>query len=124
VATVEDLLLAHSPEVRELTMRARGLILTSWPEFVEQVDLPSKLLAYGRGWKNSEIVFTLMPQRTYVNLGVADGATLPDPTGLLAGTGRKHRHVKITSCQELESEALMGLLKAAIIRAVGPAGGY
>ena len=53
-------------------------------------------------------------QKAHVNLGFYYGAILPDADGLLEGTGKKLRHLKIRSMDVAESTAVKGLLKAAI----------
>jgi hypothetical protein len=47
----------------------------------------------GSGYKG--LVFVISPFKTHVNLGIVHGATLADPAGLLEGTGKVHRHVKL-----------------------------
>jgi len=49
----------------------------------------------------------------HVNVGFFRGAELADPAGLLEGTGKYMRHVKIRSDSELEAKALMGLIETA-----------
>ena len=51
--------------------------------------------------------------RAHVNVGFFRGAELPDPGGLLEGTGRFMRHVKIRPGGEVDSEALTKLIHAA-----------
>jgi len=48
-----------------------------------------------------------------VNLGFYYGADLPDPEGLLQGTGKLLRHVKIREPKAIRSRALRRLLEAA-----------
>lgn len=49
----------------------------------------------------------------WVNLGLADGAHLPDPAGLMQGSGKRHRFVRIATPADLERDGLQDLLKAA-----------
>ena len=51
--------------------------------------------------------------RTHVNVGFFYGASLPDPTGLLEGTGRSMRHVKVKPGQPLDAAALEALIAIA-----------
>jgi hypothetical protein len=44
----------------------------------------------------------------------ARGAELPDPAGLLAGTGKRARHVKLRQMEDVEDPALRDLLDAAL----------
>jgi hypothetical protein len=49
----------------------------------------------------------------HVNVGFFRGAELPDPAGLLEGTGRFMRHVKLRPGVALDEAALTGLVAAA-----------
>ena len=51
--------------------------------------------------------------RAHVNVGFFRGAELDDPTGLLEGTGKRMRHVKLRPGADLESSALSALIDAA-----------
>ena len=52
--------------------------------------------------------------KNHVNFGFLWGVDLPDPQGLLEGTGDKMRHVKITSTSDIQPAALKALVKAAV----------
>ena len=49
----------------------------------------------------------------HVNVGFFHGAELPDPSGLLQGTGRFMRHVKLGPDRPLDRGALAALIEAA-----------
>ena len=49
----------------------------------------------------------------HVNVGFFRGAELPDPDGLLQGTGKFMRHVKLRPGGEVDGEALEALIDAA-----------
>jgi hypothetical protein len=51
--------------------------------------------------------------RAHVNVGFFFGAALPDPAGLLEGTGKRMRHVKIRWAQDMNAAALRELIAAA-----------
>lgn len=52
----------------------------------------------------------------HVNVGFFLGAYLPDPHGLLEGTGKSMRHVKIRPGTKINEEALAELIQAAYLR--------
>ncbi len=52
----------------------------------------------------------------HVNVGFFLGAHLEDPAGLLEGTGRNMRHVKVRSDGEIDRAALASLIEAAYLR--------
>lgn len=49
----------------------------------------------------------------HANIGFFLGATLPDPSGLLEGAGKRMRHVKLRWGQPIETAALSELITAA-----------
>ncbi len=49
---------------------------------------------------------------THVNLGFFHGASLPDPKGLLLGSGRFMRHVKLKPGEPGDGPALLALVEA------------
>jgi hypothetical protein len=51
--------------------------------------------------------------RAHVNVGFFHGADLPDPAGLLAGTGKRMRHVKLRPGATADFGALADLIEAA-----------
>ncbi len=55
-----------------------------------------------------------MPLKAAVNLGFPRGTKLPDPGGLLVGTGKRARHVKITALEEIDLPRLRALIKASV----------
>jgi len=50
---------------------------------------------------------------SHVNVGFFQGTELPDPKGLLEGTGKFMRHVKIRAERQVNEEALTTLIKEA-----------
>jgi hypothetical protein len=112
--TIDQFLASYNPEICTLALQVRSLVLEVMPGAIEQVDVPSKLIAYGYGKKYADLVFTLMPTKAWVTLGVYRGSHLPDPHGLLEGTGKVHRHVKVRTKADLESPALKKLMQDAV----------
>ena len=111
--SIDDLLQSYSPEVRELTLRACHLVRSVLPDAHVKVHLGWKSIQFGTGPKMADMVFGVMPLKERVNIVLA-GADLEDPMGLLQGSGKAGRHVKITSVDDLENPALFGLLEAAV----------
>jgi hypothetical protein len=52
---------------------------------------------------------------THVNVGFFYGAVLEDPAGLLEGSGKRMRHVKLNLSREFKAVALSDLIKAAYL---------
>jgi hypothetical protein len=51
--------------------------------------------------------------KAHVNVGFFHGAALADPAGLLHGTGKAMRHVKLRPGQAIDDAALDALVRAA-----------
>jgi hypothetical protein len=49
----------------------------------------------------------------HVNVGFFNGAALADPAGVLEGTGKHMRHVKLRPEQEIDTRALGALIESA-----------
>jgi hypothetical protein len=115
-------IIAHLPEpVRELALGARGLILKVLPRAHEVVWERQKTAGYGTGPKKmSEHFCWLLFGEQHVALGFYYGTELPDPAGLLTGTGKLMRHVKIKSGADLQDPALLALVRAATTHRVPP----
>jgi hypothetical protein len=111
---LDEFLATYSPEVRELALKTRALILEAIPGAVELVDLPSKIIAYGFGQKYADLICAIAPYKSYMNLIFSRGVELPDPTGLLSGKGKRARHVKIETLADIERPAVRALLEAAV----------
>lgn len=112
IATLLD---AYPEPVRGLTLRLRDLVLEVMPEAIETTS-GHKTLNYSTaaGVMKGGMAY-IAPLKDSVNLGFQDGVDLPDPDGLLAGTGKRLRHVKFTEAAQIEarSAALRALLVAA-----------
>jgi hypothetical protein len=53
---------------------------------------------------------TLILSKSGVKPGLVNGATLSDPYGLLAGTGKVHRHVQLRTIRDLQQAGLKQLV--------------
>ena len=99
------------PRCRNWRGRARELVLAIMPDAIEQFDAPARLIAYGFDRTYRGLVCGITLQKSYVNLMFPRGAELPDPAGLLTGTGKRARHVKIQRPDDLASPELRALLE-------------
>jgi len=105
------------PAHRELYLDAHRLVLESVPGVRFSVDSVDGAIGYAAkqfgydGWGMA----ALTPYAGWVSLGFLKGAKLPDPAGLLEGTGALVRHVKIRSAEELQSKrpSIQHLVEAA-----------
>jgi hypothetical protein len=59
-------------------------------------------------------VFYISSHKAHVNLGLLDGAELPDPQGIMEGTGKRLRHVKLHKLEDADNPALRALMETAL----------
>ena len=110
----EEILARGAPPIQDLARRSRALIRSVYPTVVE-VPWPRQGIAgYGVGPKKmSEQFCYIAVFKNHLNLGFYYGAELPDPSGLLEGTGELLRHVKIRTPDQLADPTLRQLVEAA-----------
>ena len=111
---VDTFLKGYAPPVREIAVKAREVILSVLPDANEKVYPGWKVIQYATGADMKSVFAALSPQRERVNLGLANGAGLPDPEGLLEGTGVGIRHVKLTSAEAAGAPAVRELVRGAL----------
>jgi hypothetical protein len=109
-------LASYDPHVSRLALAVREIVLEEAPEAIESI---SKGYAVAIGFS-----FTGKPLKdgfchiatysSYVNLGFNRGALLPDPNGVLAGSGKLIRHITIRSEDDLNRPLVRRYLQAAI----------
>ena len=118
--TAEQFFADYTPGVATLAMQARGLLLDIMPGATEKIDNGNKVVHYGSGAKMAQQVFYISAHKAHVNIGLR-GANLQDAHGIMEGTGKQLRHVKLRKLEDLENPALRALLLAALAGQYEPA---
>ena len=108
----EQLLVTNQPEAQALALELRKLIRRLLPQAQEKVYRGYGVADYGFGGSGRGFL-SIGPQKAYVNLYFMDGVQLADPHGLLTGTGKRLRHVKIRAPEDLKNKALHELVRQA-----------
>jgi hypothetical protein len=113
------LLAGSTAEVRDLALRTRALIHEAVPDAVEEIDPADRLVGFTfiPGTIKGLIVAIAL-QRSYVNLMFSKGVELMeiDSAGLLEGTGKKARHIKVRSAAVLDQPQVRVLIEQAAAR--------
>lgn len=110
-----DILKGARPELRAICRSLRGTIASLHEGFVEIVWPRQRIASFGVGpRKMTDHYAYIGVQGAHVNLGFYHGASLTDRDGLLEGTGKKLRHVKLTSLSDAKRAAVTALLRQAI----------
>jgi hypothetical protein len=111
----DEALSGSSSQVEEIARRLKDLIIDVYPDVVEVPWPKQRIIGYGVGPKKmSEHFCYIGVHREHVNLGFYFGADLPDPKGLLEGTGKKLRHIKVREVEEIVHPALHALLQTSL----------
>ncbi len=103
----------YPPTVGEIAIACADVIRSAIPDATETLDDAAHVVGYAIGPGYSGLVCTIIPSRKGVKLGVVRGAALPDPRGLLEGTGKRHRYVQLNERSDLDRDGIVELLKAA-----------
>lgn len=111
---LEDFLSNYAPDVRNLALALRERIFDIEPRVKEQIDIKASLLGYGYADTYKHIICVVILYSEYVNLGFPRGVDMPDPEGLLQGTGKYARHMKIGALADVEAPEVAALLQAAV----------
>ena len=87
--------------VRKVVLKAApdASEVVKWAQPVYELNGP---FAYIKAFKNN------------VNFGFWRGIEIPDPEGILQGSGDKMRHVKLSSLNDIQKEVFEGFVKEAI----------
>ncbi|MDX2119545.1 MAG: DUF1801 domain-containing protein [Gemmatimonadota bacterium] len=110
-ASFEDYLRDQSPRNRTIIRALRRFVKSAEPELVESVK-------WGNGcWlAGSEPVAYVYADAAWVQFGFLTGSSLTDPGGLLEGTGRYVRHIKVRKTGDIDRPAFGALLRQAASR--------
>jgi hypothetical protein len=115
-ATWDENLANHTPDVQGAARVLEDVIRTELPDVVVHYDPGNGLLAFGRSMKMGDLLFALIPHAGWVNLQLAHGALLPNPGGLIEGTGKQIRHIKVHTPERARSNPVRDAVRAQVAR--------
>ena len=111
---INDFLSRYDEVVFSNALKLREVVIASLPGITEQIDIPAKIIGYCYGQKYSELICVIIPSKKGLKLGFNRGTELPDPKGMLKGTGKISRYVEIKTDKEIKSPALKQLLASGL----------
>lgn len=119
---LEGFLDKFAPEVAAKARDALKRMRKRLPGAIECVYDNYNALAIGFSGseKASDFIFSIAVYPKYPSLFFADGADLPDPHGVLEGTGGRMRHIKLLDPALIGSPPVEGLIGEALRRAKMP----
>lgn len=115
-------LTAYDRNISDLALALREIILEEAPDASESIyQVYTVAVWFGFSGKMKDMFCYITTNAGHVNLGFPRGASLPDPNGVLEGTGKAMRHIKFASHSEVERPFVRRYIRAAMERAA-PAG--
>jgi hypothetical protein len=112
-----ELLAERRPVVAPLVLALRELVVREAPRAVELVYSSYAVVDVFTFTRPSDAFCHIVAYENHVNFGFNRGAMLADRHNLLVGTGKRIRHIRIESKQDLK-RALRSYVRAAIKQAV------
>ena len=105
----------YSEEVKQNATLLRDIISAQLPGIIEQVDIPAKMVAYTFGPRYADMVCATIPSAKELKLGFYKGNELPDPSGLLEGSGKVSRYIRFTTKKPIETDVVKAYLDNAYL---------
>lgn len=107
-------IIALQPHHEPLPRALRRLAVELQPNVVEVSRPGDRAVSWGWGPKKmSEAYACALPYSDYVNLAFYRGVALPDPAGMLKGSGKAMRHVSLSRPEEVDDPRIRELFAAA-----------
>jgi hypothetical protein len=120
---IAGFLAKYDPTIAKEARAARRVLRAAMPTAFELVydNYNALVFAFGATEKAGDIVLSIALYPRWVTLFFLHGAALDDPQGLLEGTGKTIRGVRLTGgAKDLEKPAVRALVRQAIARAKTP----
>jgi hypothetical protein len=116
LSELNGIIAARSPEMAKLT---RAILAKLRPRFRGAVETVydkknSLVIGFCSDERASNVINSIAVYSKWVNLYFFEGGALPDPEGLLQGTGTTVRHIRLDSAADLDRPAVKALIAAAL----------
>jgi hypothetical protein len=110
----------YGPDITALALAVRNLVMEEAAGAAELIYDAYNAVASGYSFtgRPSDACIHIAVYAKWVNLGLNHGADLPDPQGILRGSGRQIRHIRIASAADLKRPFVRKFVKAAVKHAV------
>jgi hypothetical protein len=112
----------YDPRIANLALALREIVLEEAPEAIESL-VNGYAVAIGFSFTGKPLkdgFCHVVIYKNCVNLGFNRGALLADPDGVLEGSGKLIRHLRVHNHDELDRPIMRRLVRAAIEQVSGP----
>jgi hypothetical protein len=127
---IRSFIAKFDPAMAKLIRGLRKGLRKQLPTAIEQVydNYNFFVIGYSSTERTSDCICSLAAAANGVSLSFYQGASLPDPDGVLLGEGKQNRFVRLPSVKRLAEPAVEALIVAASTQAKSPlpktGGGY
>ena len=106
---------ARPPEMAKLTKAVLAKVRERLPGSIEMVydKKNSLVIGFCSAARASNVINSIAVYSKWINLYFFEGDTLPDPEGLLQGSGSMVRSIRVTDAAELDRPAVRALIAEA-----------
>src|SRR6185312_3786815 len=109
---------AYDRHISDLALDLREIILEECPDASESIyQVYTVAIWFGFSGKMKDMFCYITTHAGHVNLGFPCGATLPDPSRVLAGDGKAMRHIKFAKESDLERPFVRRYIRTAMEQA-------
>ena len=110
-ADFQQIVSDQTPAIQELAYATRDFVLSIRPDANLEVESSwGGYLLFKQAVEAANTVCFISAYKKHVSLGFSQGVNLDDPNGLLKGTGKLQRHVKLKKPADLQNPALKEIL--------------
>jgi hypothetical protein len=116
---LDAIIARQPPDMAGLTRAVLAKLRPRFPGAVELVydKKNSLVIGFCPDDRASNAINSIAVYTKWINLYFFEGDTLPDPEGLLQGSGAMVRSIRLTSADELDRPAVKALMAEALARA-------
>ena len=119
---LESFIAKFTPEVAALTRSILAAMRARYPTAIKLVydNYNALAIGFGPSEKTSQAIFSIAVFPRWVSLFFLQGKQLPDPEGILQGSGNVARHIRLPSAGRLDELSVKNLMEEATARAAVP----
>jgi hypothetical protein len=116
---LDNIIATRSPAMAKLTREVLAKLRPRFPGAVEMVydKKNSLVIGFCPDDRASNVINSIAVYSKWINLYFFEGDALPDPEGLLQGTGTTVRSLRLTSADDLDRPPVKALMAEALKRA-------
>ncbi len=112
----------YTPEIADLARQLFARMREMMPNAIVLVydNYNALAIGFGPNERASDAILSLAVYPRWISLFFLQGASFPDPAGLLTGSGKKARHRVLPNIEELDRPDLQSLIAVALAQAQFP----